>query len=351
MKTLFLALCVTLSTLAAQQKSKPAPTLEVGDAAPALQIAHWMHGEELPAFEQGKLYLIEFLSVRSPRCRGRLEFLDAIARKWSSKGLRVIGVTGEHFRNARADVEKLIAARGKDLSLTIAWDRGRASAEAFMKAVGRRKLPATFLVDRRGRLAYVGRRWAELAIAGVVEGDWSPKVGAERIKEAKRHFRLMRALVRKQPGKLDEALAQLRNKYPFHMLTPILRDLEFTASLKVGNFKRVASVGEKIVASATRARDAGRLNNLAWTLVDPKRTWSERNLSLALNASQAAVRLTRNKNAALLDTLARTWAWKKNFEKALETQKAAIKVKDGHDRYRKTLAEYEAALKNQSDVH
>ena len=36
------------------------PALRVGDPAPSLQVAEWIKGQPVSAFEAGKVYLVEF---------------------------------------------------------------------------------------------------------------------------------------------------------------------------------------------------------------------------------------------------------------------------------------------------
>ncbi|MFT7667925.1 MAG: hypothetical protein ACI8X5_000611 [Planctomycetota bacterium] len=46
--------------LAASTMAQDGPTLKVGDAAPALNVAEWVKGSQVNSFESGSVYLVEF---------------------------------------------------------------------------------------------------------------------------------------------------------------------------------------------------------------------------------------------------------------------------------------------------
>ena len=88
----------------------------------------------------------------------------------------------------------------------------------------------------------------------------------------------------------------------------------------------------------------GTLNQLAWTIVDPDAKLEKRDLELALRAAQKGAELSEEKDAAVLDTLARVWAWKGDYKKALEIETKAAALNDARfkDDIEKALAEYKA---------
>ena len=48
-------IALTLSAQAAEE-----PTLKVGDPAPQLVVTEWVKGPQVPTFEAGNVYLVEF---------------------------------------------------------------------------------------------------------------------------------------------------------------------------------------------------------------------------------------------------------------------------------------------------
>jgi tetratricopeptide (TPR) repeat protein len=66
------------------------------------------------------------------------------------------------------------------------------------------------------------------------------------------------------------------------------------------------------------------LNDMAWCIADFANDCKPRDVELALRAAQRAVELTKQQDFAPLDTLARCWAWKGDFAKALSLEEHAI---------------------------
>lgn len=346
MKRFVAALCLLPMTVLCAQEPGPAeaPILSVGAAAPALKVAHWLKGTPITAFQPGKIYLLEFFSPRQPDCRARLADLSAIQSELADKGLSVICISGEHFRSSRADLEAMLESRGKDLTFSVAWDDERTTTFAYMVAAQRAKLPCTFLVDKEGRIAYMGRRWVELAINGVLDGSWTRETSEKKIAVAKQELEGLRTALVANPKESAERIAAFKARYPFGLLTDHLNEHEFAAHLRAEAFDKATAVGAIIVQRATLAEDAATLNSIAWAIVDPNRKLAKRDLALAVKAAEQAAVLTKHKSAPILDTLARVWFWKQDFKQAVQWQEKAVGAKDALDPYRKTLEDYKKLL-------
>jgi len=89
------------------------------------------------------------------------------------------------------------------------------------------------------------------------------------------------------------------------------------------------------------------LNAAAWAIVDPESSIEDRRLDLAMGAALLANKLTRNRDAAMIDTLARCHAWSGNYKKALSLQKRAVRLAPDNNKstYQSTLREYKRDLK------
>ncbi len=70
------------------------------------------------------------------------------------------------------------------------------------------------------------------------------------------------------------------------------------------------------------------LNEISWRIVDEPGI-EERNLELAMKAARRANDLTDGVDGAILDTVARIYFEKGNFEKAIVYQRMAVKHSEG----------------------
>jgi hypothetical protein len=340
-----LLLAVAGAGLRAQEPAEAAAAakLSPGDPAPQLRIARWVKGRPVERFEAGKVYVVEFWSSHSSACRRRLRPLSQLQRALVDDGVTVICVASGDAGDSLAAVESVVQEQGDDIACTVAWDDAKATKVAFMQAAGKRKLPCTFVIGRDGRIAFIGRRWPELALAGIRAGDWEPKTAAAKTTAAKARLRQMRDAVRKAPATVDAEMESLRKDYPFVLLADRFAEIEFQAHLTTGALDRAYAAASTIVDDASLARDASALNQVAWAIVDPDRDLARRDLDLALRAAQKAVELTKDKDGASLDTLARVLFWRHDLQQAITVQEKAVQADPRDTGFRQTLDQYRAA--------
>lgn len=137
--------------------AQPAATLKVGDPAPALAQGKYVQGEPVAAFEKGKVYVVEFWATWCGPCRTVIPHVNKLQEKHRDKGLVVIGQNvWQRGENVEGDVTAFVKQMGGDMTYRVAFDREGAMSETWMKAAGRKGIPAAFVVDREGKIAWIG---------------------------------------------------------------------------------------------------------------------------------------------------------------------------------------------------
>jgi thiol-disulfide isomerase/thioredoxin len=99
MRTLLVAAALTgLTAVAATAddtkpatRKKPAASLKVGDAAPALKASKWLQGEEVKAFEPGKVYVVEFWATWCGPCIVMMPHMAEMQAAFKDKAVTFIG--------------------------------------------------------------------------------------------------------------------------------------------------------------------------------------------------------------------------------------------------------------------
>lgn len=311
----------------AQPKAAEA-TLKVGDPAPALTIETWVKGEEVKSFETGKTYVVEFWATWCGPCIASMPHLSEIQKEYKSKGLTVIGVTSEDKNNTLEKVQKMVSDKGDTMGYTVAWDKGRTTNGAFMKAAARNGIPCSFVVDGKGNIAYIGHPMTlDLVLDQVVAGTWDYKTGPEGIAKMQSAQREIGMKARTDPKAALEAFATFEKEYP--KVAEGMTDLKYQLLLKTGDFEGAYKIAGKLVDDAIAKKDSSKLNQIAWNIVDPEANVENKNLDLALKAATKAAEITENKNAAVLDTLARVHFVKGDIAKAIEIQTKAVELAEG----------------------
>ncbi len=348
------ATAVPQAAIAAPSAQTPTPAkLSVGDPAPALSLEAFVRGEPVAALEKGTAYLLHFWAPWNKASVEQFAALTELQKRLGEKGLVVIGiasadVTGTTIEKVRAKLVDL----GDAAQFTIAWDKGTATKDAFLKAAGRSALPCAVFVDKEGKIAVVESaplviRFADAIVAGTHDyaefAAWQTK--AARAPQTARNL-----ATAYQAAKWADVL-----NYADELLDvdPITfggnAQAHMLAQMKLGQTAKAEEWAVTWVAGPGKDSPQG-LNAVAWALVDPANPFPDPDLDLALKAAERATALSKESDGAILDTLARVHFRKGDVTKALELQKLALeRLKPDQEQFRAqiqaTLEEYEAAAK------
>jgi thiol-disulfide isomerase/thioredoxin len=310
-------------------------TLKVGDKAPALSIEHWVKGEPVKTFEPGKVYVVEFWATWCGPCIKNMPHLTKLQKRYQDKGLTIIGVSSQDRRGID-DVRPFVERRGDIIGYTIAVDRNMETARAYMAATGQQAIPAAYIVDKQGKLAWYGHPMdaMDLVIDELVNDRFDPAKHAERMAR----YRAISEQFSKaaQAEKWDDALKSLDE------LKSVRPDLANQA--EVSRFA-VLRMGKKDAdgAAAQRTRllrevlvnDADTLRNLAEMLQSiPTPTPADR--AAAVEGAQALVSATKEKDAQALSLLARAYKAAGQWDQAISAQQKAVEASES-DGMRQTM--------------
>ena len=164
-----IARCVAVAVVAlfaarSFAQEKQAVTLTVGDAAPPLAADKWVKGKPVQKLEKGKVYVLEFWATWCGPCVAAIPHVTELQKKYADQGLTVIGMNV--WENDVAQVEPFVKKMGDKMDYAVATDvvaRGERQgkmATTWMAAAGRNGIPCSFIVDRQGKIAWIGHPMA-----------------------------------------------------------------------------------------------------------------------------------------------------------------------------------------------
>jgi thiol-disulfide isomerase/thioredoxin len=343
-------LCVLAGFLAPAVLAQPV-TLRIGDPAPPLQTGKWLQGDPVAAFDSNHVYVILFWASWYGPCQAALARLSDLARKYQDQGLIAFGqdVLESDDRTVPAFVKQL----GDQVTCRIALDdksleNDGAMAIRWMQAAGQSGVPTAFVVDRRGRIAWMGHpgtlepfviekilagQFDVAALAGESAGRRLPKEQQQAL-----YQKLGQAM---KAGNWDAADATV---------TEIEQALPPSARYQVGPVRLNILLGRRDYLSAAQLagvlsdaapNDVYLQNELAWNLA----TANGVDLACLVVAHKAAERANAaagGKIPGVLDTLARTqfMIGQTNEAVATEQQAVAAESDEGKAVLRKCLAAY-----------
>jgi thiol-disulfide isomerase/thioredoxin len=348
------AVAVVLSAGVAQ-----AVDLKPGDAAPKLTVKEWIKGEPVTGFAKGKVYVVEFWATWCGPCKATIPHLTELQKKF--KDVTFIGVAV--WEEDQAKVKPFVAEMGEKMGYRVAVDEVPAGKEAdsgamathWMKAAGQGGIPAAFVVDGEGRVAWIGHPGElEGPLSEVVAGKFDISAAAAKAKKEAERAGKMQAFQQKARaiGDNPKALLKLIDE-------TIAADASMEKELGLGKFsllrltgqkESAIAFGQKLISSAGKD-DAESLNELAWGLVAPDApTKPDADfLKIALEAAKKADELSDGKNGAIADTYAKTLWDSGDKAKAIEVQERAVKLalkgSPEEQELRQRLEEYKKAAK------
>ncbi len=183
-----LAAALVLLAATAAPADRPYPLLP-GDPAPPLAVQQWVKGEPVKQFRAGTTYVIDVWATWCGPCRAAMPKLSALQKRVGDKAVFIALDSWDYAERVPAFVEEM----GDRLSYRVAVDQqperpanldnvpmwvkdNGTMAKTWMKASGTSSdgIPVIFVVDGRGRLAWVGNDPDSLAriLPAVIDGSW-----------------------------------------------------------------------------------------------------------------------------------------------------------------------------------
>lgn len=308
---------------AAEKQAEPAKKLAVGDKAPALKVEKFVKGDPIKEFEKGKVYVVEFWATWCGPCVKAFPHLSELQKEYKDKGVTIIGTNiwedREYSESTLTKVTDFVKKQGDNMAYTVAYDgAGKHMDKAFMQAAGRNGIPSAFIVDKEGKIAWMGHPGQmDKPLEQVVAGKFDSKKAAEDEANAQKSMEEIEGLVE-----------------------------NFSTALEKKDFAKASEIGTKLLDGP--GKDNPMLMNLvAWSFVDPAAGFDKKdiNLDLATKAADRANELTKGKDWQILDTVARVHFVKGDVAKAIELQTKALELTPTEEKeaIAKSLDEYKKA--------
>lgn len=318
----------------------PAVSLKVGDKAPAMKIGAWVKGEVVKEFSKDRVYVVEFWATWCGPCKRSIPHLTELQAKHKDK-LTIIGVSvwentagsGMSQDAVEKKVRDFVTAQGAAMEYTVAVDDATSEmARTWLAAAGMNGIPAAFVIGKDGLVNWIGNPLTpdfDEALSKILDGSFDVKAEArKRAEEAARVERFNAAMARvstfQQEGKIKEAIESLEASMKDE------NDPQVKGALIRYKFNLLLMSDEPAAYALGRELLAGELKDAAdelaqiGELISMTETLKTPDLALAASMGERASEVTQGKNPTILHRLASIYAKKGDYQKAIDSQKAAI---------------------------
>jgi len=329
-----------------------AAALKVGDVAPKLQVSKWVQGEPVKEFERDKAYVVEFWATWCGPCVVSIPHLNELHNKFKDKGLVVIGQ--DVWEQKQEAVVPFVKKMGDKMTYRVALDSVEgddkgAMASAWMEAAGQGGIPTAFVVDKQGKIAWIGHpmKLKEPLLEQILQGKYDlQKAAAEAAERAKNEERsnslwteFQQQSRARQWDKAEATLSKVEALMPEEDRDN-LASTRFNLLLSRKDYKRAYAHAKKF--SESHPDESMALNELAWMIAT--RPGIERDLDLAEKIAMQSNTASKGENAEILDTVARVLFMKGEKGRAIELQEKAVVLvqSDRKAQFQKVLDSYKA---------
>jgi thiol-disulfide isomerase/thioredoxin len=334
------SIAIGMTALAGEKET---PTLKLGDAAPSIDIAHWIKGDTVSGFEKGKVYVVEFWATWCGPCRESMPHLSSLQRRFKDYGVTVIGVSDEPLETVQGFLGKENKKSGKpwdeSVEYTLATDPDKSVLKDYKEAAGRQGIPWAFIIGKDGAVEWIDHPMSmDWALESIVKDTWN-RGNAKEIVSLRDQLDSMD--INTQSEKVLNLLDQIAAIEP-RALSTWDKFQKFCILLTPLNRPEKAyPLAEEMMKD--NWNDATMLNMIAWYIVDQPGV-KARDFMVASKAATRASELTGGTDAAILDTLARVHFESGNVQKAIDLQKQAVALAEGNLKaeLEKVLKAYEA---------
>jgi len=333
----------------AQDAAKPVAAdakperLVTGMDAPPLSVQEFIKGDAVDGFKDGQVYVVEFWSTWCGPCIRAFPHLSELQKQYGDR-VTIIGVNiweRPYDDGTLAKVKAKVEQQGEKMAYTVAYDGPeKKSDKAWMAAAARNGIPSAFIVDQKGKVAWMGHPMQmdpvlEKVVAGAWNLDEAKKLEDAEARENESRMAVQKAardllkarVAAKESGdwsgwsKTIDGLIESTKGTPAQMQ---FRMMKFQTLIGAANMPEPGyELGAQLVADGTG--DGPLLNEIAWFAVQDDSVM-KRNLDFCLKAATAANEAAKGADGAILDTLARVHWERGENAKAIELQEKAVSL-------------------------
>lgn len=333
------------ATPARQREERP--LLRIGDAAPKPVLAEILKGNTaFDGFPKDKVTVMEFWATWCGPCLRGMPHLSELQEKYRDAGVDIIGVSREEPKTVKDFLAK--PEWDEKTGYTIALDEESKTNNAFMRAARQNGIPCAFIVDQKGRVAWIGHPMTmDEPLDRILAGDWDLEAERTRFEQQEKVDQMMTAVRRgmnegRRSGNYAKAVDAVEKALAVVPDDQNLRMMKFQLMVGPLDDPNGYELGWELLKA--NRENARMLNSIAWYVLDDASV-KNRDLEFAMAVAKAANETSGGEDAAILDTLARAYFETGDLGRAIEIQEKAVErapegpmaegIKEALERYRK----------------
>lgn len=313
------------------KKEKPEPTLKVGDPAPALKVDKWLQGNAIKDFAPGKVYVVEFWATWCGPCIVMMPHMAQMQVEYRDQGVTFIGFSAKDPNNSAEKVAAFVEKRGPKLGYTFAYGDDKETYDAWMKAAGQGGIPCSYVVDQKGKIAFIGHpMYLDVVLPKVVAGTWS-EADVKRMKDVENDVNDVFKAIGGRDVDADagrKALSEFETKYPALAHIPYFVGPKIGLLLKAKKFDEAKKMVAEVMAVAMKVDDPTALRSVSAALRAKEVADNKEFVELSMKAALAGLKMAGDKDLGSLLNVADAYLAAGDKAKAREFGAKAVEAAD-----------------------
>lgn len=255
------------STAELQQQT----SLQVGMQAPDLVDTKWLQGEPVGKFKEDKVYVVEFWATWCGPCIKAMPHLDELSSAYKNQGLRIVAMTTANASNPVDRIEKFVDARGKDFGFSFAMCETDSMELAYMKAANRDSIPSSFVIDKKGKVAFIGHpKDLDVVLEKIFNGTWNGEESARELEALEGKFAELQKRIESEPEEALTQMAAIEEQFPHVSKSPAFHVDRIAALVRTGEEKELKACFETAFELIKEKKNAMYMIMLGACLSDPQ---------------------------------------------------------------------------------
>jgi thiol-disulfide isomerase/thioredoxin len=315
-----------------KEPERKAQRLKVGDPAPPLRADKWLNGPEVGKFEADKVYVVDFWATWCGPCIQMMPHLAELGREHKDQGLVVVAATTIDRINPLAAVESFVEKRGKELGFPFAVAETEVLNRTYMEASGSNSLPTTFVIDKAGKVAFIGHPMQlDDVLPRVLDGTWRGQPDIDAMAKAEDELDAIFVKSEKDAAGAVKDLADFEARYPYKARQPMFQVSKVVLLAQARQFDEARKLTEGLIPKLKEKKDARLLHTMRQVWSDKGLNPDRKHVELAVKAAEAALEVQGEKDWQALIGVAEAHHTAGNKAKAVEYAEKAIAAAEDDD--------------------
>ncbi len=215
--------------------------------------------------------------------------LNELAERYAKDGLIVVALTKSDDANTLEAVETFANGPGKKYAFRYAFCESDTTYRDYMEASGQNGIPCSFVIDRNGKLAYVGLPHdLDYVLERVIKGEWRGKVDADALRELNESVGKLAQIAQTDADKALEIAEHVRRTNPGRAKGLDFAYGEIIALCKKQKFDRVKEIIESLSDDSNKQIEWASVAMLSGLLASAELNPDQKNVDYAIAKIEVA---------------------------------------------------------------